>query len=466
MILDDLFEMKPSDLPTYLRRQQGRPDLTMKDIEAERPQGAYRYRVGEKEFMDLAAAQEFAKGTGQRVTPITAPRGNPRAKLPVAEQEIDINPSMSLETRGRMVLAALEKDQEFARMSRRPIRINLGGEQFIIQDPDIKNRILTMAKTYNKKGSLPQFLLNLGQPDSLHFLLGQLEKQSDVGVGGQAGLPRSPRYVGEKTEAVKKKTDREAGDIVDPGTSTRTQRILQQIRARQPQASSDVEALIYDIRDQRRQDQEEIDRLEKDVSDLEQDIKKDLRTTVRQLRGRKGGNVELLRQIQSTDKEQSDAIQKILQIDRSQQDAINDLEQKTKTAGEKKVQAIATRPVTAPAVGAATPAAPATSIEPTAATLPRPPARGPITIPTAIAAPTPSARVGKTGELFVEPETPTVKTKPQEPKAKGKVVKGRFPKKKNQELDLEPDQMVAEYATTGYAVKVSRSGANETPVMA
>ena len=72
MNLLDLFEadlpahIKPSDIPPAMRNRK----LTMKDIEAERPKGAYRFRVGEKEFMDLAAAKEFARGTGQQVYPI------------------------------------------------------------------------------------------------------------------------------------------------------------------------------------------------------------------------------------------------------------------------------------------------------------------------------------------------------------------------------------------------------------
>lgn len=72
MNLLDLFEadlpahIKPSDVPPAMRNRK----LTMKDIEAERPKGAYRFRVGEKEFMDLAAAKEFARGTGQQVHPI------------------------------------------------------------------------------------------------------------------------------------------------------------------------------------------------------------------------------------------------------------------------------------------------------------------------------------------------------------------------------------------------------------
>jgi hypothetical protein len=91
MILDDIFEaMKPSDIPTVMRTNR----LTMRDIEKERPQGAYRFRVGDNEFMDLDAAREFARGTGEPVKPIgqstltRAPAGfrviDPRDNRPAA----------------------------------------------------------------------------------------------------------------------------------------------------------------------------------------------------------------------------------------------------------------------------------------------------------------------------------------------------------------------------------------------
>ena len=56
------------DVPTYIRDKMGKPRLTPADLK--RP-GAFRFRVGEKEFMDRRAAQEFAAGTGQKVEPIS-----------------------------------------------------------------------------------------------------------------------------------------------------------------------------------------------------------------------------------------------------------------------------------------------------------------------------------------------------------------------------------------------------------
>ena len=83
MILDDIFEaMKPSDIPTSMRSNR----LTMRDIEAERPQGAYRFRVGDHEFMDLDAAREFARGTGDIVKPI---RETVKKKLTQSPTDLD-----------------------------------------------------------------------------------------------------------------------------------------------------------------------------------------------------------------------------------------------------------------------------------------------------------------------------------------------------------------------------------------
>jgi hypothetical protein len=91
--------IRPSDIPPAMRNRR----LTMKDIEAERPQGAFRFRVGDKDFMDLAAAQEFANGTGQRVERIREAAGQKkssnsrierilkqlRAKHPQAEDDLE-----------------------------------------------------------------------------------------------------------------------------------------------------------------------------------------------------------------------------------------------------------------------------------------------------------------------------------------------------------------------------------------
>lgn len=72
--------IKKSDLPPGMRTP-----MTMKDVEAERPQGAFRYRVGEKEFMDLRAAEQFAAGTGQKVELINW------AKMGMGESDDPIN---------------------------------------------------------------------------------------------------------------------------------------------------------------------------------------------------------------------------------------------------------------------------------------------------------------------------------------------------------------------------------------
>ena len=70
--------MKPSDIPPSMRDR-----LTMRDIEAERPEGAFRFRVvtpqGDAiDFMDQAAAEQRARAMGGRVEPIDPqPQGIP-----------------------------------------------------------------------------------------------------------------------------------------------------------------------------------------------------------------------------------------------------------------------------------------------------------------------------------------------------------------------------------------------------
>lgn len=70
--------MKPSDIPPSMRDR-----LTMQDIEAERPQGVFRFQVvypdgHRSNFMDREAAEQAARGQGGRVQPIdTRPQGIP-----------------------------------------------------------------------------------------------------------------------------------------------------------------------------------------------------------------------------------------------------------------------------------------------------------------------------------------------------------------------------------------------------
>jgi len=70
--------MKPSDIPPTMRDR-----LTMRDIEAERPQGVFRFRVitpqGDQiDFMDQSAAEQRARATGGKVEPIDQqPQGLP-----------------------------------------------------------------------------------------------------------------------------------------------------------------------------------------------------------------------------------------------------------------------------------------------------------------------------------------------------------------------------------------------------
>jgi hypothetical protein len=96
--------IRPSDIPPAMRN---RP-LTMKDIESERPKGAFRFRVtsstpGERarDFLDQRSAEEYARAVNGRVEPIvreSTKKSNPRidrilkqlrARHPQAEDDLE-----------------------------------------------------------------------------------------------------------------------------------------------------------------------------------------------------------------------------------------------------------------------------------------------------------------------------------------------------------------------------------------
>jgi hypothetical protein len=143
MILDDLFEasipphIRASDLPPAMRNRK----LTMKDVEKERPQGAYRFRVvsnvpGEssKDFLDQRSAEEHARAVKGRVEPIvreSAKKSNPRierilkqlrARHPQAEDDLEalIYDFRSQQGQDRRDIGRLdmENDQEEADIER------------------------------------------------------------------------------------------------------------------------------------------------------------------------------------------------------------------------------------------------------------------------------------------------------------------------------------------------------------
>lgn len=67
--------------------------------------------------------------------------------------------------------------------------------------------------------------------------------------------------------------------------TARTQRIMSQLRARYPQAETDLEALLYDFRAGQRMDRQDINRLDSEIDDEENrinQIQRDLDDVVRQ----------------------------------------------------------------------------------------------------------------------------------------------------------------------------------------
>lgn len=341
MLFDELFEaMKPSDVPTYMRRAAGKPDITMRDVEKERPQSAYRYRVihpnrneSPKEFMDMGAAAAYAKQIGGRMERIVYEEQN--------LDEADFSfPDLSPRNRGAAFLEAIRNRMK----TTEPVGLDFGTTKYYVSEPEDKKWFVDTYEAYRKKGGGEHFLINMGTEQGFMELVKMLQQ-----------APLSTQQAGSK----KKSSVAEAGS---DQKSARTQRMMDKIRMRQPQATSDLEAIAYDLEDQQKRDREDIERLEREASDVEQSVKQDLEQTVKTLRQKKGVSSDALKQIQNRDRDQSAAINRILQVDREQSKAINDLERMQGRSPAAPEPAIRTVEPVQPSASSATPAASAPQV--------------------------------------------------------------------------------------------------------
>ena len=343
MILDDLFEqkplpahIKPSDLPPAMRSR-----LTMRDVEQERPRGAYRYRVtpskaGEspKDFLDLPGAEQYAQAVGGRVTPLEEQANDP-----------DIQ-------RGMINLNAIEKQQNTN------IKVmwqnETGQPAFMVELPVDKQWLIGHAQEWIDAGRSNDLYKLMGTRAGQDFLLKAWQKEDDLRMKrekdvqpeepdlfgiGQAGGPKSPRYQDESQSTQKKSPDL----TEEPrGASARTTRMMTQMRARQPQAASDLEALAYELQDAERRDAEEINKLEREVDDLETDIKSDLQKRIATLTKRRGG----IRQAAATDTKIDATLDQLAQVNDQQQRDIDSLTKAVASLGQRSAApAVASSPV-------------------------------------------------------------------------------------------------------------------------
>ena len=359
MILNELFEnknmteaMKPSDIPTAMRTDR----LSMQDVEAERPQGAFRIQVTYPDghisyFMDKTAAEQAAGPEGGRVDLVNqVPQGNPgqyryrvrdpfgkkpsavfqdRAsaqryaaarKLPIeiiSDTKVDENLSFSgpPETVGYMYITMIQRTKR----TEEPVTLDygFGKGRYKITDPRQKEWLVSRYNEAQRAGKqnpelLHAFLTNMGTKEGFEALIRRMQR--DLGnVEPQAAQQTA-------NEAVKKNSEISEADLdtVNP----RTKRILRGIRARQPQAQSDIEALLYDVLGKQKKDREDITRLEKDRDDAEQDLKKDLERQIDTLKQQRRSPRVNLDQIKATNKKQDQAIQRLAQV-QSKQDALD-----------------------------------------------------------------------------------------------------------------------------------------------
>ncbi len=117
--------MKPSDIPPSMRQR-----LTMRDIEAERPQGAYRFRVtfpdgATADFMDFEAAQERAAADRGRISRLSEEKKKSNARIerilrqlrarhPQAEDDLEalIYDFRSQQAQDRTDIARLDREND------------------------------------------------------------------------------------------------------------------------------------------------------------------------------------------------------------------------------------------------------------------------------------------------------------------------------------------------------------------
>ena len=321
MILDDIFEaLKPSDMPTYLRRQAGRPDLTLRDIDKERPQSAYRYKVGDKEFMSLGPAAEYAKGTGQSVQTIKLDEQGQSDPNVIRGMENLRN----LETNAKNDISVYIKNQT-------------GRVKYQVKLPGDKEWVIGHAKEWTDAGKAQDLYRFMGTAEGFDFLLSAWEKedaikaraqqaQQDVEPAAgdlfsptQSGGAKSPRRQDETTLPQKKRSEVAEAPA---GAQGRTERMMSKMRARQPQATSDVEALAYELEDAERRDSQEINKLEKEVDNLETDIKSDLQKRIATLTKRRGG----IQQAAEKDTKTDAVLDQLSRVNDEQQKEINSLE--------------------------------------------------------------------------------------------------------------------------------------------
>ena len=158
--------------------------------------------------------------------------------------------------------------------------LNLGGETVTLEYPEARF-MMGKYKAYNKAGRQEEFLRDLGDPVQFDLHMKQLRDLIQKQKQFRGSIP-GERTMDEQYSAETKK--KESDSIGLTSTSARTDRMLTQLRVKNPQAKNDLEALIYDAdKQRRRQDRDEIelarldfenDREEADIDRIEKDLQR------------------------------------------------------------------------------------------------------------------------------------------------------------------------------------------------
>jgi len=426
MNLLDIFEIeqipphiKKSDLPPNMRSK-----LTMKDVEDERPKGAFRYRVGEKEFMNLDAAQQFAAGTNQPVQLINW--ANPS----ISEQD---DPNSRARALGTANLAMLEK----TRTTNQPVILDFGPGQpkYRISNVADKKWFLKTWEGYRNTGKGDKFVQLMGTVDGFENILDVFAAHhATQGAGGQQSSKYPPRQHNQKKTFEQHLGEKSQED------SPRVDRMVQSMRLKYPQARSDAEAMVYTVSDIQKRSEAEIEKLQRQADDIEDDLRKELEKKVGDLGVTRGRTGDALARIQNTTNKQQDIINKIIKIDQEQQQALDDLSATVKPGTARRGAAMP-EPIAAPTTPAAN------------------------RIPQAPMAPAPAVPAEPAAVSAAEPEPTDVRSKIQPTDNVRDISQARKDKKSKTQGSLfgrdgaSADKI--EKVGEGFGVRVQRRGINE-----
>lgn len=217
--------------------------------------------------------------------------------------------------RGDIHMAYIDRYQN----STHPVFLEFAdGAAYRMSHPKDKRWFINAYHSYDRKGKSDTFITMMGNHDGFQKLLRRYNiDQAKELKQNAAQAPRTQASQRRQMDNLKE----------EPGLPARVQRELEKVRHRYPQATSDTEALLLAMKDDRKQVQTGLDDLEKEIDQAENDLRSELEQRLKSLTGRRGEVTSQVSQLQANTATQKEIINRIIRIDQAQQDALDDLEQ-------------------------------------------------------------------------------------------------------------------------------------------